>query len=407
MAENPLRKEALKKPLLLAGALRGRPLGKKILCFGISLAVLGIIALIFFTFFEIRESPVYFPPSREARMNRFLALCNWLKGEGFSVRISGKGDLETLLDAGEGTVFILTENMEWSKAVSSFLDVWVEDGGALVLSLDWDFSENEILAEFINNLGIEEDEEDDEREYNYDPLSPSYGGNISFKEKEGALNLKDNYDYVRLVQLEKGKGKVTVIGWPRFMVSDNVGEEQNARLSWYLLADNGAQKDGILFVAGRRHAEGLAESLFKRGNLIFVIISALVVIVVGFWQVIPLFGVVRPETLEPGKSLRNRFLAEGRFLKSYGGLDSYRFCYIREIKKRLKRKEGIAGDGEISAKVWELLQNVKSGTMNHSQNPVSLGQEKNELDAALSAGKQKPKYFLKQIRILKIILENL
>ncbi|MDR0718861.1 MAG: hypothetical protein LBF78_04435 [Treponema sp.] len=366
-------------------------MGKKIICFAISLAVLGIIALIFFSFFEIRESPVYFPPSREARTNQFLALSNWLKGEGFSVRISGKGNLETLLAAREGTIFIRTENMEWPEAVSSFLNLWIEDGGILVLSLDWDFDENETLAEFVNNLGVEEEEEE-EWEYNYDPLSPSYGGNISFKEKEGALNLKDNSNYVRLVQLEKGKGKVTVIGWPRFMISNNVGEEPNARLSWYLLADNGAQKDGILFIAGKRQADGLVDGLFRRGNLIFVIISALVVIVVGFWQVIPLFGVVRPETLEPGKSLQSRFLAEARFLKSYGGLDSYRFCYIREIKKRL-RKEDIAGDGEISAKLPATVKETVK--------------EKKELDAALSAEKQKPKYFLKQIRILKIILENL
>jgi hypothetical protein len=203
-----------------------------------------------------------------------------------------------------------------------------------------------------------------------------------------------SYDgLVRLVQQKKGMGKITVIGYPRFMTSTELGMEQNARLSWYLLT--GSENSEIFFIRGRQQAEGLVGRLFQRGNFSALIISGLVLIIIGLWTAIPVFGVVRKGEEKPGKPLGERFLAEGRFLKRFGALESYRAAYVREIKRKLLRKGSLKYESEIipkSAEIWK----EASGSGDHE-----------EVERAMSPSRQKDKEFSKMIVILKTILERI
>ena len=110
-----------------------------------------------------------------------------------------------------------------------------------------------------------------------------------------------------------------------------------------------------LFILGELKARGILGSLWKQGNFAVLIVSVLVLLIISFWALIPVFGVIRMDREMPGKPLRMRFLAEGRFLKRYGALSHYLRVYIKEIKRRLARKEGHAGDDETERRLHELI----------------------------------------------------
>jgi hypothetical protein len=111
--------------------------------------------------------------------------------------------------------------------------------------------------------------------------------------------------------------------------------------------------------------------------------------------VIPFFGPVRENSERPGKSLKERFLAEGRFLKGYGALELYRAAYIREIKRRLARKEGLTAETEILSRAGELWE--KSAPR----------RDKRITAKALYGEPFGPRDFGKIITILKTILERI
>jgi hypothetical protein len=97
--------------------------------------------------------------------------------------------------------------------------------------------------------------------------------------------------------------------------------------------------------------------------------------------------------VKPGKPLRERFLAEGQFLKKFGALDSYLAAYQDEIKRRLIKKEGLKDEDEIilrAAAIWE-----------------EAGGQKDAAERAFSSSSGRHRNFRKTVLILKTILERL
>ena len=374
---------------------------KKLLWFCISLGVLGLGAWMFFSVFEVVEDERYFPPSREARLNDYLAMDRWLGAEGHAVRVVTRGNLETLKTAAEGTIFIQSELFDWNEAALEYLEAWVRSGGSLILCLgyyrSWDTDEE--LGLFLSRLGLEADTSWNTRVY--DPLAPSFGRNIQFIISEGetagdnlTLTLKDPNGFIRLVQYTMGRGKIAVTSRPQFMMTLRLDEEPNARLSWYLLAGDasGRVNGDILFIRGERQGEGIMGRVFQLGNFAVIIISALVLVVVGFWSVIPQFGVIKGIEEKSGKGLTERFLAEGRFLARFGALDTYRNVYFREIRRRLLKRENLR-DEEIIPRAAFLFDGGNMGIR--------------AVEQAIAPGPQRKNDFTKSIEILKTILERL
>ena len=348
-----------------------------------SLAVLGIAAIIFFNFFEIAEVDQYFPPSREAQANDFLALDRWLSAQGISVREMNPGTIDAFKSADEKTIFVQSNLVSWNNDIFTWMDQWIESGGHFILSIDsyriWD--SNTPLEEYILGLGLGPAEmiPDTVYNYQYNDLFPSFGTNMQFNEPEEAvLILKDVNGFARLAQFEKGGGKITVTGRPRFMNNYNLESEANARLCWHLFASGTAADtagQGVFFIRGERQVEGIVGMFFSRGNLLIIIISCIVLTAAGFWAVIPLFGTVKSEDLIKGKPLTQRFLAEANFYRRFNSLDVYYPVYLREIKRRISKNP----DGKDISKAENIQKNKAPN--------------KNE--------------FLKSIIILKTILESL
>jgi len=313
---------------------------------GVSIAVVvsGLLFFIFNFFFEIIPITKYSQPSREARVNEYLALDRWLTGMGIPVRVENSGDLFMLSQAKEKKIFIQASLFDWTDEAVNYLAGWVEKGGTLLLVLDypvwWRDDEPVIL---LDKFGIRADE-----------ILPRH--NNAIEARNGVT---------RSEQVKRGKGKIVALRDSDFMRSSNLDDESNIRLAWALFVSDSASdfdpkpdnaESGWLFIRGKAKVRGLLGTIFQQGNFAVLLAAVLVLLVVCFWAVIPGFGLVKWDNEKSSRPLRERFLAEGRFLKSFGALDFYSQAYIREIKRQLAMREGIVGDEESMKRALEIYE---------------------------------------------------
>ena len=323
--------------------------------FAVTVAVLAFLVFVASRFLEIYPRTKTVLPSRQAEANEYLALDRWLKSMGHPVRVVNSGDIALVAKARERRIFIQSSRFQWTDDAVEYLIRWVEEGGYLFFVLD---IRKEGCLPLLEEFGIENPGWDSLPNRRYDSDAPSFDrlGFLEVAPDDGVLEIKDWTGATRLVEIRRGMGRLVVSVWPSFLLSSRLGDAPNARLAWGLfVADadplkSGPLKSGWLFIretGENPRAPGIVGSLFRHGNLAVLAVSILVLLVVSFWAVIPRFGLVKGDDERPGKSLRERFLAEGRFLKRYDALGFYRDVYVGEIKRRLAHKEGIFMYDEI------------------------------------------------------------
>jgi len=330
----------------------------------VSITTLALLAFAAWSLFETYPIVSRLPPSREARMNEYLAMDLWLSEQGIGVRTESQGDLNLISRAEEGCIFIQASLFSWSFDAAEYLVHWIEEGGTLFLVLDtYSELEEDAILFMLDEFGIKA--EAGFPSYHDDTDFPDYDRRFFFEVSTGieALSLKDSGGVIKLAQVARGKGKLIVSGEPDFLKSTNIGNAPNAKLAWALFAygklervshDEGPWGNNWLFIRGAARERGLLGSLFRQGNLPVLLVSVLVLIVIGFWAVIPVFGTVRGDMEKPGKPLRDRFLAEALFLKKYGSLGFYIEAYMMEIRRRLT----IIGDS--SGDIQKLMREVSA-----------------------------------------------
>jgi hypothetical protein len=115
------------------------------------------------------------------------------------------------------------------------------------------------------------------------------------------------------------------------MYNNYLADSDNAVLTWELTGAR-AKNTGVLIIQNRNIYKSLFGTIMEKGNLIPVFISAVILIILGFWMVIPVFGIVFNEKKKHSRPILDRFLAETRFLKKYHALDYYIKIYRREFK---------------------------------------------------------------------------
>ncbi|GHV49572.1 hypothetical protein AGMMS49579_01650 [Spirochaetia bacterium] len=320
---------------------------------GIAAAVILILSVLAYTQLEIYQRTRPISPSQAVRANYFYALEKWLTKTGHPVRIDSHGSPFRIILAKERSVYIQASFFDWEDA-APILIPWVEEGGSLLISIEpsWYDEDEADFAQFLEAIGVQAEiwvPEDDETvilhdlahyvitENNFD-LHFSFSVIKDFDDTP--LTLKDKQEIIRLVSIPLGKGSITVTGRPYFMYNDNLESEENARLSWQLTAANVQDEHpGVLFVRGRRAVKDLFGKLAERGNPLPPIVSVLVLVCIGFWMVIPGFGILRPENEQRTRPIRDRFSAETRFLKKYHALEGYLEVYLREIKYKCRDRE--------------------------------------------------------------------
>jgi hypothetical protein len=325
-------------------------------------AILIILGVTAYFFFEVYPRKRYDPPSGEARSNDYLALDRWLTRTGHPVRIGLSGDSALIKAADERTVFVQASLFDWS-GVSGELEPWIRGGGALVISLDTPWDEDN--SAFLNALGISGADKPGGPSAPEEPAPPEprFDRRVAFTvtgevKNNPAAAVMTGAGAIRLVTVPLGEGSVTVTGIPYFMKSVNLDEEQNARLAWELTGGRDRDKRGIFFIRGAPAAadgpEGFLEKLARQGHILALAVSILVITAAGFWMVIPRFGVIEKDGDPAAKPIRERFLAEARFLGKYHALGSYLDVYVHELTAEIRRREGDISDEELIARIREI-----------------------------------------------------
>jgi hypothetical protein len=384
--------------------------------FSVTIALLILLGIFAVTQLEIYQKSKAIAPSREAFGNACLAMERWLAKTGHPVRIESGGNPRYILAAREKTVYVQASCFDWSGEVQNMLEPWVSEGGVLVLSVDspWYEEGAEGLRDFLTYLGIERiNPEDQSEEIPGEPQRPIpyFDWSLAFKVKQNALpksitkvqTMSDEDGVIRLVRLSLDKGSVTVIGVPYFMYFDSLRKEENARLSWNLLGTQTGSELGVLFIRDKKAVKRLWGKLAERGNIFALGVSILVLLVIGFWMVIPVFGLLLDDPVKPGKPIRERFLAEARFLKKYGALETYLMVYVREIKLKLRKRAGFP-EGESPQELAEQIRTLSRD----SPQGTAPSWDLTVLTNALEPKKHlKPPDLVKYSAILKKVLEGL
>jgi len=298
---------------------------KKLYICAAIILIISIFGLLAYSNLEIYPDKRTIYPSSTAYYNNYLAMERWLKVSGYNVRSGNYFNPDTLDGIQENVIIVHSWMCDWDNMDK--IIPWIEDGGFLVICLD-NLTYNNNLVDFLLDFGIivvRYSGVETNRENN--KIHPAFDRNISFAINDDKINyIEDLSGLIRFAELPVGKGALTVTGRPYFMYNSRLKEEPNAKLAWRLTGARAEKDSGVLIVQTQQNTR-LERSLFgaimERGNLVPVIISALILIFTGFWMVIPVFGLVFADKQKTSRPIKDRFNAEIRFLKKYNALDYY------------------------------------------------------------------------------------
>ncbi|MCL2801758.1 MAG: hypothetical protein FWD28_08385 [Treponema sp.] len=320
------------------------------------LAVLGLLA---YNYLEIVPDKRYVNEAEESYRNSFLAMERWLTGEGYPVSYDDYLYSSELSEQPEKV--IIYNSREYYDLQMDFVLEWIEQGSFFVLCLYRNYENNnetKEIFELLYEYGIKVDFRYIHRE-NRSYGFPDFADTTSFELENTTVTsiktIKDSDGTIRLVEIPIGKGALTVTGAPVFMYSRNLNKDANAALTWSLTGER-ADGNGILIIRDyyrNSPRNQLFGTLIENGNLAPVGISALLLIVIGFWMVIPLFGQVFPDKKTAVRPITDRFNAEVRFLKKNRALDHYLKIYERE------NKTGEQSDANIEYNYRELINKYR------------------------------------------------
>jgi len=338
-------------------------------CIGIIFAF-AVLAFLAYSNLEVYPRNKYTAQSREVSANYFHAMEQWLKETGRTVSVEYYIFPRRLIDAQEKVIMVSSNAFYWYDNTEE-ITKWIEQGGFFILCLDTNYnSPDENLVEFLSDFGIS-------FEYaapviNTEPLpeneEPPQDTFINFQSRlifhinneENFNVIKNNEGFIKLAELTIGKGSFTVTGMPVFMYNNSLKREANAKLAWSLTGarisketkkQNTNAAADILFVReqiNRTPSNSLLGAIFERGNFFPVIISAVILILSGFWMVIPGFGLVFTEKKRTSRPVKDRFTAEISFLKKHHALDYYLDIYSRERKTgAVNKSETVISNKEV------------------------------------------------------------
>ena len=341
-------------------------MNKRLIIFLVVIVILTALGYVIYTQFEIYPEKKPTAPLREVRANNFAALERWLVSTGHDFRIEKRSNAGQIAQAQENTVVAFAAFCNWNNA-SGILLPWIERGGNLLICVDDWFDEGTELAQFLCETGItiadpysiEKPElPENLKAWNESPV-PNLDRDICFLIADNAADgkisiIRDNNGYIRLAQLTLGTGSLSVTGKPYFMYNTWLNTERNAVLAWQLTGAQMEENPGLLFIRDRHIARGLFGKIAERGNFPPLLVSVLLLVICGFWMVIPQYGAVYSEKKTTARPLRQRFLAEIRFLKKYDALESYLHTYLSWLKPRLSR---VNPDEEEIRLIEQALQN--------------------------------------------------
>jgi len=344
---------------------------RRIIIAAVVIFIFAILGFLAYNNLEIYQRKRYTAPSREVSENIYRAMELWLKETGHNVRSETSFNSDRLKDITEKVLIVQSTAYDWRT--TDGIKQWIENGGCFVLCLDLSNNFiNDNLSGFLSDFGITAEynqplisflnrtQEDEETEFlnditdnenadsvndaSYVAENPVFQTRVSLiiENEEDFYLIKNNFDAIRLAEIKIGDGALTVLGMPVFMYNYSLTRESNANLSWQLTGGRtDADNRGILFVRvqSRNANNSVFAAVIERGNLIPVLVSVIILLIIGFWMVVPVFGLTLKEKTSVSRPITDRFTAEIQFLKKHHSLDYYLNIYKSGQKSEDENKK--------------------------------------------------------------------
>jgi hypothetical protein len=330
----------------------------------IVLAVCTVLGIIAYNVFEIYDMEVYDSPSEEARSNDYLALERWLIRSEHPVNTLQFAEAENILQIDEDVIIMDSSSFNWTENTFDILSSWIEEGKHLFVYHDYwqsTFHDEEFYS-FVKSFDVQmitplddidddvsshetetsnqniDDEEEKVLEDKKDFLAIDQTIQFTIENnRSDILSVGVDEDMINLVQVPLGKGSVTFSGIPFFMQNNNLRNNKNRMLAWNVSGAKDKDNQGILFIQNVEFKNTFFQDLLNEGNIFPLLISIFILIVICFWGFIPRFGKLILDDEDSGKPIRERFLAEGIFLKKFHSLNLYIDVYEKTIQQRFRK----------------------------------------------------------------------
>ncbi|KSR38187.1 DUF4350 domain-containing protein [Pseudomonas aeruginosa] len=381
------------------------------------LLLAGLLALFLFSRLQPYTETIDLGPAPEARRNPYLAAELFLRKQGVAVnRADGLETLKGLPPAGH-TLLLLGSRAGMTPAQARRLLAWSEQGGHLVLVAErlWDEDEKKSGDLLLDSLDIrqyltedfddsqdqareqaqadEEVAEEDEavdtppadtaeedaqtpadatpdhsaltRLYLENEQSPAYIGFDPdyhlYDPQNHAYAWANSGDATHLLQMQHGKGLVTVLTDAWIWQNRNIEQYDNAWLLWYLTQDNQvtllyrAERDSLATLLARHFPEALA--------------AALLLLLGGLWRAGLRQGPLQPVASRSRRQLEEHLRAGADFLLRQRGHVALLHGLQRDILRRARRRHpgfeqlGVAEQWQILGRMTRLPPSAISQAM--------------------------------------------
>jgi hypothetical protein len=330
-------------------------------------AIILIIAIsLFFSFFTIQSYLVKTGESIEVKKNIYLAIDRLLMRTGHPLMIYEAGDLDNIIDSGKKKAIIFSSSFDWN-CYKELEELIRYENYTIIVFIDG--PEDDLLSEFLFNFnigyyfdGLWKDPDDNESGKNDDIADFDTAVCFNIIESDDSNNkhldyLEDGSGDIRLIRLTINDNSLVVSGTPLYMDWSFINDadcRSNARLAWSISGALDDEKDGFVILRSKKaaagktyHDSGSFFNLFFQNKAAYMIVfSSLALVISGFCVSFPSFGRWKAERKSPCKSIKERFLLEGRFLKKYDALNLYLEPYAERIRAHYHRS-GIDNDTDI------------------------------------------------------------
>jgi hypothetical protein len=292
----------------------------------VMLLLVALMALSFFSSYERRVEREYFPAKAEVNANKILALSEWLSRLGYQVeRIQSLSSVSKLK---ADSVFIVPEvRGEITDSAVTKVVRFVEVGGHLLLEADSVSSEDKLLNAFDIKQKYDESYDTDSdyedikdpewfvltdsydirdpsivqvRMQNNGPVLSVYLPGYRTLSAKNPLRVIRSKRGVQLIQIEYGRGLVTVMTDASLMTNNTLGRNDNAEFFWQLI-NTGTPKQQVVFFRSVRI--NFFQWLWRHARAALFV--AAVWGVLWLWYAMPRLGPLLPDP----KPVRRRLLA--------------------------------------------------------------------------------------------------
>jgi hypothetical protein len=136
---------------------------------------------------------------------------------------------------------------------------------------------------------------------------------------KGKRDLISDHHGGRIVEIQQGKGRVTIISNFDFLVRKQLAEADHAEFIWDLITGDRASPP-VVKMALRNENSGLGAWLYQ--NAWMALIAGVTLLLLWIWRVLPRFGPLAASPSLARRSIREHLHAAGRFLAKHTEWDA-------------------------------------------------------------------------------------